>query len=409
MELSREIYKKLENEMSNNKILALVGLRQVGKTTLMKKLYSKFEKTSKFITFENIEILDMFENDLKLFIKKYVENTKYLFIDEIQYSKKGGKTLKFIFDTYNLKVIISGSSKPEISINSLQFLVGRVFIYNINPISFKEFINFKSNENYFLFKNEITQKSFKLVEKEFYEYLKFGGYPEVVIEKEYSNKKKILKNIENTYLLKEIKEILQYKNIIEYLKLLKRLAINDGGIANKNNISAEIGVNNMKISEMISILDNTKIIQNVKPFLKNKTKELIKSSKLYFSDIGFKNSIINNFNELDLRSDKGQIYESFILSVLIYYDLESYFFNYKNLNEIDFVIEKDGEIYGFEVKSKLQNDKLTPSIKKFCEVNNPKIIYVFNETIESNLQYKNTKIVFLNYLNIFSICEKISN
>lgn len=99
--------------------------------------------------------------------------------------------------------------------------------------------------------------------------------------------------------------------------------------------------------------------------MKNKSKELIKSPKTYIQDLGFKNLLSNNFNKLELKLDKGQIYENFIYNNLLRNGIKSNDWNIQNRNEIDFVYEKNGKIAGIEVKSKLKNNSLTNSIKKF--------------------------------------------
>ena len=150
MLIKRDILKRLKKDLKRKEIIALVGSRQVGKTTIMKELQKEVIDQSIFLTFEKLEDLKIFEEDIDFFISKYVKNNKFLFIDEFQYAQSGGQQLKYIYDTCQIKIIISGSSEPELAIHSLQYLVGRVFIYKIYPLTFKEFINFKSNENNFL-------------------------------------------------------------------------------------------------------------------------------------------------------------------------------------------------------------------------------------------------------------------
>ena len=402
MEIKRFRIEDIEKFTKNRQIIALTGLRQVGKTTILKYFKSKFEN-SKYISFDDIKILSLFENDIDKFIEEF-KTFDYLFIDEIQYSKNSGQKLKYIYDKLNIKIFISGSSKSEIAINSLKYLVGRVIIFLILPINFKEYILFKKNESL----EKITEFKYLNLKNDFEKYLTYGGYPDIVLEKDKTKKKEILNSITNTYLLKEIKEILQIKNIFEYELILNHLALNDGAILNKSNLSSDTKINRNKVDEIVQILEKTGIITILRPFLKNRTKELIKSPKVYFTDLGFKNSLIQNFNGLNLRKDKGEIYENFILNSILNYDLKPFFFNLENKYEVDFVIEKNGEIYGFEVKSKLKNDNITNSIRKFCDFFNPKKIYIFNEEITKKITYNKTQIIFTNYLNIFEISQNLS-
>ncbi len=403
--INRDYFNIVLKELNNKQISALIGSRQVGKTTLLEYVFERVKDKSIFLSFDNIEILNLFENNLKLFVEQYIIPYEIIFIDEIQYSKSGGKNLKFIYDTYKKKIFISGSSSPELSINFLQYLVGRVNIIEIYPIKFDEYLEYVSKEKKILLDKIRTCEELKQLNLEFENYLKYGSYPQVIIKKTSLEKEKELKNLINTYLLKEIKEILNYENLFEYETLLKRIALSDGQITNKSNISAEININRVKLNIMLEIFNKTFIIKVINPFISNKIKELIKSPKIYFQDLGFKNSLINNFNNLNLRQDKGFIYENFILNSFIREEIEVQFWNFKNEYEIDFIYEKGGEIYGFEIKSKIKNSSLTNSIKKFIETYNPKEVYVFNENIDDEIQFKKTKIIFSNYLNIIPIIK----
>lgn len=406
MIIKRDILDKLKKNLKRKEILALVGSRQVGKTTLMEELKKEISSSYIFLTFENIEILRLFEEDINYFIKKYVKENDYLFIDEFQYAKNGGQKLKFIYDTEKIKIIISGSSQPELAINSLQYLVGRVFIYEIFPISFKEFLRYKSSSESFLLTELSSQKRLINIKQYFNEYLIYGGYPKVILEEKIEDKINVISNLVNSYLLKEIKDILNYKNIYEFENLLKKIAIQDGFILNKNTISQDLGIYNNKLAEMVNILEKTYIIGVTRPFLNNKSKELIKSPKIYLQDLGFKNSLIKNFNELDLKSDKGEIYENFIYNAALKNDTKLNFWNLHNRYEVDFVYEVNGNIYGFEVKSKLKDNTLNKSMKKFISEFGPKQLYIFNENIDSNFNFEGTEIIFTNYLNIFFILDK---
>ena len=206
----RELLKKIENSIKRKEIIALVGARQTGKTTILKHFYEKLKtKDSNFITFDDLDLLNLFEKNTELFIEKYVKDKDFLFIDEIQYSKESGRILKLIQDKYKIKIFISGSSKSEIAIRSLKFLVGRVFIFNLYPLGLREKIISKG-ENSFLFEKTRNFEDFKIIKKDFKDHLKFGGYPEIILEKKPEVKKEILRNIKNTYLLKEIRDILNY-------------------------------------------------------------------------------------------------------------------------------------------------------------------------------------------------------
>ncbi len=399
MQIQRTVFEELEKEQKNEKITALVGPRQVGKTTLLKKLH-KNEKNSTYITFDDLDILHSFEEDIKLFIEKYIEPYKTIFIDEFQYAKEGGKKLKFIHDTNKQKIFISGSSQPELAIQSFQYLVGRISIIEIFPLTFKEFLEYKTKDK-ILLKNIRKQQSFTPIQRYFEEYLQYGGFPDCVLAKEEEEKKKILKNIVNSYLLKEIKDILDYKNIYEFENVLRRLALQDSKLLNKSSIAQSLDINFKKITEILSVLNKTYLISLLQPFLKNKIKEQIKSPKTILLDLGIKNQLINNFNRKELRLDKGQILENFIFNQLIRQGIRPKFFNEQKRYEMDFVFEQAGEIIGFECKSSFKKAKPNKSMLQFIKKFKPKLIIVFNEDIDAEITYEGCKILFTNHINVF--------
>ena len=398
--IKREIFEKLENELSKKQITAVVGARQVGKTTALKYIYNKIKNESIFLTFEDTNILTLFENNINLFIEQYIVPYKYIFIDEFQYAKKGGKQLKLIYDTKYKKIFISGSSKPELAIHSLNYLVGRVSILEMYPLSFKEFVNFKSPEKNILFNKIRPTSDLEQLKAEFEEFIIYGGYPEVVLEPNFNEKEKIISNLIETYLFKEIKDILGFKENDLFENILKNLAIQNGKLTKISSISQNLNVSWNKIKECTNILSKTGITIQVIPFFSNKLKEIIKNPKTYFIDNGFVNGLLNNFNKIQNRSDKGEIYESFILQELIKQDIEPKFWN-RQLSEVDFIIEKNNEITAIEIKSKI---KKTPrSLKIFIEEYKPKKAYVFNENNTKTEIINKTKIELIHFINICSI------
>ena len=115
MYIKRILEEKIRRFLKRKEIIAIIGARQCGKTTLMRHIFDTL-KNAKFITFEDRDILELFIQDIKSFIDLYVTGNSYLFIDEFQYAKQGGKQLKYIYDTCDAKIIISGSSAPDLSV-----------------------------------------------------------------------------------------------------------------------------------------------------------------------------------------------------------------------------------------------------------------------------------------------------
>lgn len=397
--IKRNLLVKLNKYLYNEEFIAILGARQVGKTTLMTKLYDSITESKDFITFEDVSILNLFENDFDTFVKLYVSPNKFLFIDEFQYAIEGGKKLKQLYDTTDIKIIISGSSTTNLSIHGLSYLVGRILIFELNHVAFDEFIDFKNNKLLSILAEPKTNSNIKLFDELLDEYLIYGGYPKIITSDQ-EQKEFLLKNILNTFLLKEIKEILNYKNIFEFEKLLTYLSINNSQIINKLSIAKDLDLSLYKINEIIKVLEQTYVLKLITPFHTQQSKELIKSPKSYLLDQGLRNSLINNFNAINLRQDLGAIYEHFIFYQLIIKGYDLKFWNYRNSYEVDFIIQKDGKLIPIEVKSKIKG--LTKSMKAFIDKYDPDIFYVFNKDFISQITYKNTNILFVHYTDVFT-------
>ncbi len=407
--IERKVLKKLRNLYSKPDILALIGVRGVGKTTLMRVLFDEEKSERKvFLSFDDVEILRLFEEDIKGFASLYFESYDFIFIDEFQYAREGGKKLKYLYDTFGKKIVISGSSAAELTIQSLSYLVGRVFVEEILPVSFEEFLSFKDKKLVGLI-GGVSSSSLPLVRPYFEEYLKFGGYPQVIVEKSEDEKISRLKQIVNTYLLKEIRDILQYKDSILFEKLLSVLALQDGSILNKSKVSSLLGISILKLDELLDVLEKTYVIYRLRPFKDGSVKELIKSPKIYFRDLGFKNYLISEFKEISSRLDKGVLYENFVLNSLLFMGKRVYFYNYKNSSEVDFLFETEGGVVAVEVKSFLPSAKVERGLYSYLAKYSPKKVVVLNESVFGDFELNGYGFSFLHFINIFGLGLEIGD
>ena len=394
MYVERDMGKKIMKFLKRKEIIAIVGARRCGKTTLMKHIFSRL-KNAKYISFDNQETMQMFSTDVDLFIETYIKGTRFLFIDEFQYAKEGGRQLKYIYDNHPTKIIISGSSAAELSVHSIKYLVGRIFVFILAPFSFEEFLMHKDIKLYNLLNERklspiLIDKIYKFYE----EYSIFGGYPEVVLSKNKMEKIEILKNIYNIYLLREIKEILQISEDFKVIKLIKALALQIGGLVNYLEVSSLTGFNYRKLMNYINILIKTFVCLESRPFFTNKRKELAKAPKLYFLDNGFRNSVINNFQGLDNRTDSGELNENFIASELFKRELKLNYWRTKAGAEVDFIIEKNNKFIPIEVKSTLKSRKYGKSIKNFINAYHPDIGYIFSQKYYDKIKIEKSTIRF---------------
>jgi len=406
--------RKLENTileyLDKKEILAIVGPRQSGKTTLLKKIQIGL-KNSVFLNFEDKEVLELFETDIKNFAKKYFNNYKYIFIDEFQHSKNGGKNLKYLYDFYDKnKIIISGSSAIDLTIYAIKFLVGRIFVFNLYQLDFEEFLNFKQQDLlsvYLDYKKDLDLKYGKInflnisttlnnqFNKILEEFLLWGGYPRVVLAKDEKEKRIILKNIYNTYFLRDIRDTLGLIDDFKLTKLIKALAIQAGQSVEYNELGQISGYDYLTLKKYLNILEKTFICMPLVPFFQNKRKEIVKNPKLYFFDTGIRNYIVNDFKNLSDRVDASSLYENFVFNQLTKQEIIINFWRTKAGAEVDFILEINAEKVPLEIKSNLKKAVLTKSLNAFMEDYKSKYAIVLSKEFDKPIKKNANKIYFL--------------
>lgn len=184
MYIKRDLESKIQQYFSAPEILAVLGARQAGKTTLLKHLQADIPDSS-FLTFEDIEIRELFDLDTKSFIDLYIKPARVIFIDEFQHSIKGGQGLKFIYDTVpGRKLIISGSFSLDLTIKAVKHLTGRLLSFTLYPFSFREVLRSKDERLSKLFESTLEFGPMEpplldRLQKYFQEFVVYGGYPRV--------------------------------------------------------------------------------------------------------------------------------------------------------------------------------------------------------------------------------------
>jgi len=396
MYIKRELEDKIRKYLAKPEILAVVGARQSGKTTLLKKIFKSL-KRAVYIDFEDRDILELFNNDIKSFYNLYARDARYLFIDEFQYAKEGGQKLKYLYDTYKVKIIISGSSVLDLTHQAIRYLVGRIFIFHLFPFSFREYMSYrqpllyeriyfdikKKMDGYLYSKRKsppgISREVIKKIGKYYQEYAVFGGYPRVVVAKNREEKITVLRNIYNTYFLREIRDILQLSTEEELQKLIKALSVQVGSMVVYNELGQVASLNYSSLMKHLNILEKTFVIKKILPFYKNKRIEIAKSPKIYFLDNGFRNIAMGNFQMLEERVDRGNLNENFVAGQLLKREHNINYWRTKSNAEVDFVVEEEGRSVVVEVKSTLNSNKVGKALVSFKEKYSPYRTVVVSE------------------------------
>ncbi len=268
------------------------------------------------------------------------------------------------------------------SIQSIKFLVGRIFVFTLYPFSFEEYLNYKNPDLYgLLLKANLSKPVIERILPYFNEFCIYGGYPRVLLAKDKDEKELVLKNIYNTYFLKEIKEILNLPDDYRLTKLIHALALQTGGIANYHEISNITGFKYNELLRHLNILEKTFIIIKSLPFYTNKRTELVKAPKIFFLDSGFRNVIIKNFLALESRTDKGSLYENFTAGEIIKSGFDVKYWRTKSMAEVDFIIEKNEDITPIEIKSSLTKEGFTKSFGSFLEKYKPRNSLILSEKL----------------------------
>ena len=323
MYIPRQVENEIQPFLARKEVIAITGPRQSGKTTLLKQLYAQICQNKKclFLTFEKQADLELFQTNIDEF-KNLYQNYEVIIIDEFQYAKQGGQKLKYLYDTTDIKYIVSGSSSLELTYQTGKYMVGRIINFKLMPFSFNEFLLSQNQDLANLLKQQIPSwqsygpsQAFsdninKKLKSYFEKYLIYGGYPAVVLAKSQAEKEKVLASIFDNYLLKDIKSLLQLTTEEELKRLVRFLAIQIGNLVEHQKLSNVADLSYNDLQKHLKILKETFILNFIKPFFTNKKIELVKMPKVYFIDTGLRNFALKDFRYLEFRNDVGSLVEN---------------------------------------------------------------------------------------------------
>lgn len=343
----RILFEQLIKYINHKNALVITGMRQVGKTTLLRQVYEEINLPKIWFDFENPLDLKVFEeldyNNIYKSLFRLSSSKKeqriYVFIDEIQNFPEITKIVKYLIDHYQIKFFLTGSSNFYLKNLFPESLSGRKFIFQLNPLSFQEYLYWRgkiSIENLKQKDIALVQKSQNLVDFEklkidYQDYLSFGGFPEVVLTDDIETKKQILKNIFSSFFEKDLKILSDYKDVKELRDLILLLAPRVGSQLDITKISSELNVSRSKVYSYLEFLNGVFFIKLLPKYSKSIDRSIAGGKKIYFSDTGIL-KIISSVND-------GQLLENAVVNQLDFYgDLS--FYNYRNTREIDLILNK---------------------------------------------------------------------
>ncbi|PIX56924.1 MAG: AAA family ATPase [Candidatus Yonathbacteria bacterium CG_4_10_14_3_um_filter_43_12] len=340
------IYNDIEKYLYPNKVLVIFGPRRVGKTTLITDFLSTYKGKYRLESGDDIRAREILGSEDLSLLKEYATGYDLIVIDEAQRIPKIGWGLKLLVDHVpGIRIIATGSSSFELAGQVGEPLTGRKHTMTLFPLSEIELLAYYNNNSYDL--------SSKLAER-----LVFGGYPEVISAKNTLERKDALGEIVGSYLLKDIMELDRVRNTKILSDLVRLIAFQIGNEVSLTEIATTLGIDRKTVARYIDLLEKSFILYNLRGFSRNLRKEVTKKSKYYFYDIGVRNAIISNFNNLSERDDVGALWENFLvierLKTRVYKNISAndYFWRTWDQNEVDFVEEREGKLFGYEFKWK---------------------------------------------------------
>jgi len=382
----RKIYKKIKKYFGAKQVLVITGMRRVGKTTILKQILSEIKSKNKaYFDLEKLSDRNVFDqknydNILLDFEGKGIDAKKkvYLAIDEIQFLPNITSIIKYLYDHYNIKFFVTGSSSYYLKNLFTQSLAGRKIVFELFPLDFGEFLNFK--EIYYKEKNPFVNKfsEFEYERLKFYyeEFINFGGFPEVVLAKKDEFKKEILNDIISSYVNIDIKTLSDFRKDKEIYNLIKILASRIGARLDYNKLANLVGLSRHTVEEYLDFFEKTYLICKAPVYTHSIDREIVKAKKIYFCDNGLVNVLAENssgskfenafFNQIRHKGD------------VCYYAL-------KDGKEIDFILNKKIALEAKESPTKTDQNALArlskiAGIKKHYLIGR-KNVFKFNDYI----------------------------
>ncbi len=339
----RTIQDSINSKLNQGKAIVVVGARQVGKTTLLNEVLKS--KDFLFLDADDPVIRRFLHSPTTEQIRTIIGNYKYVFLDEAQRIPDIGMTLKIITDQFkDVQLLVSSSSSFDLGNVLNEPLTGRKLEYILFPISWEEYEN---------------KIGLLKAEQQLENRLLYGFYPDVINQQ--GNEREVLKNLVNSYLYRDILSFSDIRKPEVLDNLLQALAMQIGSEVNYNELSQLVGINKMTVQKYIDVLEKGYVVFRLNSFSRNLRNEIKQNRKIYFCDNGIRNMIIGNFNPLDLRVDKGALWENFLVSEREKQNFykntfaKMYFWRTKQQQEVDYVEDKDGQVTGFEFKWKKRN------------------------------------------------------
>ncbi len=409
--IKRRLLPELIKHLKEKEISLIVGPRQAGKTTLMKLLMHELAKQNQPSLMLNLDI----EEDKKYFdsqehllrkIRLELGNQGYVFVDEIQRKENAGLFLKGLYDMdLPYHWMVSGSGSLELKEKIHESLAGRKRVFELSTLSWEEWVDYRTSYRFEQNLGEFMELEATKTKALLEEYLSFGGFPRIVLEQELSEKRKIMSELYESYLLKDLVELLGIQKTEEFTGLARLMASQMGKMVNKQELSSTLGLHIHTINHYLWYMEKTFYIEKVTPFYRNIRKEICKAPVYYFSDLGMRNFALGLFGSSAPLLSDGFLFQNFVFHRLKDWVRDTswqiHYWRTTNKAEVDFVVDQGIEITPVEVKyQNLLKPNPGRSLLSFLAQYQPKKAYIVHLGKEMRRMEGNTELVFLPFYRL---------
>jgi len=410
--IKRYLLPKLIDHLSNPEISLIIGPRQSGKTTLMRLLIDHLASDGKRSVFLNYDL----EKDKPFFktqenlltkIKLEIGEDGYVFLDEIQGKENAGLFLKGLSDMkLPYKFVVSGSGSLELKEKIFESLAGRKRVFSLYPLSFFEFLDYKTAYTYEQRLHEYLRVEKAAGEKFLAEYLSFGGYPKVILAQTKGDKEAAITDIYESYLSRDIASLLRLKKSEELIQLVRMLSSQMGQLLNYHELSSTLGLSEKTVKRYLWYLEQTFIGQRLTPFTRRLRKEIVKSPVFYFTDVGLANYATGDFflQDFPALGFRFQSMLNFEIKNVLPGGSAIHYWRTKDGAEVDFVIDTGKRVIPLEVKLQSMSQTKPPGgLARFIKKYQPDTAYVINLHLQETVVFEKTTIHFIPYYSLSEI------
>ena len=339
MLINRQIQRQIDEALFKGKTIVLYGPRQVGKTTLAKAILKVHTGKSAYVSCDLPEVQKLLREPRLEDLRRFVGDSRLLVLDEAQRVEGIGLALKILHEHFpKTQFLVTGSSSFELGKSVKEPLTGRKREFLLYPISLSEL----AGHHDFTSLRELLPRL-----------LRFGSYPEAITS---DDPAEIVRSVADDYLFRDILELENFKSVALLRALLEAVALQLGNEVSTNELSQLVGISRETVERYLDLLERSFIVFRLRALSRNSRKEIAKGRKVYFYDVGIRNALIKNFNDMRLRADVGGLWENFCINERLKHNhysgrlVNPWFWRTYEQKELDFVEESGGRFAGYEFK-----------------------------------------------------------